>query len=70
VNCMHWSCDQVPSVYLMPVSTTQARTTAHNWDEDDEVAFTAMLEKELDKIHDFQQAKVSAHYSRIGYLCT
>jgi hypothetical protein len=29
-----------------------------------------MLEKELDKIHDFQQAKVSIRYFRIGYLCT
>jgi hypothetical protein len=27
-----------------------------------------MLEKELDKIHDFQQAKVSIHYCRISYL--
>jgi SPX domain protein involved in polyphosphate accumulation len=34
------------------------RTTVHDWDAKDEREFTALLEKELDKIHDFQQAKV------------
>jgi SPX domain protein involved in polyphosphate accumulation len=34
------------------------RTLSRNWTEQDEREFTALLEKELDKIHDFQQAKV------------
>jgi SPX domain protein involved in polyphosphate accumulation len=29
----------------------------HDWDDADEAAFLAMLERELDKIHDFQLAK-------------
>ncbi|KAI0346258.1 SPX-domain-containing protein [Trametopsis cervina] len=33
------------------------RTTLHRWDSEDEREFTALLEKELDKIHDFQRAK-------------
>ncbi|KAI0067276.1 SPX-domain-containing protein [Artomyces pyxidatus] len=36
----------------------KARTTSHSWDSADEHAFTQMLERELDKIHDFQKAKV------------
>lgn len=37
---------------------TQDRTTSHSWNENDEREFTALLEKELDKIHDFQKSKV------------
>ncbi len=36
----------------------QSRTTSHGWTKKDEQEFTAMLEKELDKVHDFQKAKV------------
>ena len=39
-------------------SPFKARTTSHNWDAADEQEFTNMLEGELDKIHDFQKAKV------------
>jgi len=38
----------------------QSRTTSHGWTKKDEQEFTAMLEKELDKVHDFQKAKVCA----------
>ncbi|KZT73075.1 SPX-domain-containing protein [Daedalea quercina L-15889] len=41
------------------------RTTAHAWSDDDERDFTAMLEKELDKIHDFQKSKTSELSKRI-----
>ncbi|KAH9944864.1 SPX-domain-containing protein [Amylocystis lapponica] len=43
----------------------KTRTTAHTWNDVDEREFTAMLEKELDKIHDFQRAKTSELSSRI-----
>ncbi|KAI0925881.1 hypothetical protein AcW1_008195 [Taiwanofungus camphoratus] len=43
----------------------KARTTSRNWTDDDEREFTAMLERELDKIHDFQKAKTSELSSRI-----
>ena len=43
--------------YLLTIPL-QDRTTAHLWTDDDERDFTAMLEKELDKIHDFQKSKV------------
>ena len=36
----------------------QARTISRNWTDADEQEFTQLLEKELDKIHDFQKAKV------------
>ncbi|TFK70314.1 SPX-domain-containing protein [Pluteus cervinus] len=36
----------------------KARTTSHGWNAKDEREFTAMLEKELDKIHGFQKEKV------------
>lgn len=36
----------------------QSRTTSHGWTTKDEQEFTVMLEKELDKVHDFQKAKV------------
>ena len=36
----------------------KARTTSHNWNDVDEQEFTTLLEGELDKIHDFQKAKV------------
>jgi SPX domain protein involved in polyphosphate accumulation len=36
----------------------KARTTSHSWDAADEQEFTNLLEGELDKIHDFQKAKV------------
>lgn len=39
-------------------SASQARTTSHNWNATDEEEFTNLLEGELDKIHDFQKAKV------------
>jgi hypothetical protein len=35
----------------------QARTTGRGWSAVDEAEFTELLEKELDKIHDFQKAK-------------
>ncbi|EIN09987.1 SPX-domain-containing protein [Punctularia strigosozonata HHB-11173 SS5] len=41
------------------------RTTEHGWTEDDEREFTAMLERELDKIHDFQKEKTSELSRRI-----
>ncbi|TFY62587.1 hypothetical protein EVJ58_g3772 [Rhodofomes roseus] len=41
------------------------RTTAHVWADDDERDFTAMLEKELDKIHVFQKSKTSELSRRI-----
>ncbi len=37
---------------------SQARTTSHNWADQDEREFTQMLERELDKIHNFQKTKV------------
>ncbi|KAI0806025.1 SPX-domain-containing protein [Irpex lacteus] len=43
----------------------KSRTTAHTWDANDEREFTSLLEKELDKIHDFQKAKTSELSSRI-----
>lgn len=43
----------------------QARTTGNRWTEHDEKEFTNMLEKELDKIHDFQKAKVCSIW-RLG----
>ncbi|KAH9928705.1 VTC domain-containing protein [Fomitopsis serialis] len=46
-------------------SWTPERTTAHAWSDDDERDFTAMLEKELDKIHDFQRSKTSELARRI-----
>ncbi|KAL6302479.1 VTC domain-containing protein [Sparassis latifolia] len=41
------------------------RTTSRNWNDVDELEFTAMLERELDKIHDFQKAKTQELSSRI-----
>ncbi|KAL0953247.1 hypothetical protein HGRIS_004500 [Hohenbuehelia grisea] len=41
------------------------RTFERQWTEDDEQAFTVMLEKELDKVHDFQKAKTSELSRRI-----
>ncbi|KAJ7592929.1 SPX-domain-containing protein [Mycena floridula] len=41
------------------------RTTGRNWNATDEQQFTAKLEKELDKIHDFQKAKTSELTIRI-----
>ncbi|KAF8656227.1 hypothetical protein AX16_002663 [Volvariella volvacea WC 439] len=43
----------------------KARTTSHGWTASDEREFTAMLESELDKIHDFQKAKTSELSRRI-----
>ena len=51
--------------YIIYISLTtnrqiaQDRTSSHNWNEADEQEFTALLEKELDKIHDFQKFKVT-----------
>ncbi|KAH8100950.1 SPX-domain-containing protein [Cristinia sonorae] len=41
------------------------RTTTHAWSDKDEEQFTGFLEKELDKIHDFQKAKTSELSRRI-----
>ncbi|KAI0784297.1 SPX-domain-containing protein [Abortiporus biennis] len=41
------------------------RTTSRNWSDNDEAEFTVLLEKELDKIHDFQKAKTSELSRRI-----
>ncbi|KAH7925852.1 SPX-domain-containing protein [Leucogyrophana mollusca] len=41
------------------------RTTAHNWNDRDEREFTAMLKRELDKIHDFQKQKTAELSRRI-----
>ncbi|TCD66569.1 vacuolar transporter chaperone [Steccherinum ochraceum] len=41
------------------------RITAHTWCDQDEKQFTALLEKELDKIHDFQKSKTSELSHRI-----
>ncbi|OBZ72110.1 Vacuolar transporter chaperone 4 [Grifola frondosa] len=43
-----------------------ARTTSHNWTDEDEREFTAMLEKELDKIHVFQKTKTYELSRRIN----
>ncbi|KAH0833088.1 hypothetical protein J3R83DRAFT_12080 [Lanmaoa asiatica] len=43
----------------------KTRTTSHDWDDEDERDFTAMLEIELDKIHDFQKQKTSELSRRI-----
>ncbi|CCL98802.1 uncharacterized protein FIBRA_00807 [Fibroporia radiculosa] len=43
----------------------KARTTSHSWNDVDEREFTAMLEKELDKIHDFQKSKTAELSTRI-----
>jgi SPX domain protein involved in polyphosphate accumulation len=43
----------------------QHRTTSHTWNENDERQFTAMLEKELDKIHEFQKAKVNDLFRQV-----
>ncbi|EGO24422.1 hypothetical protein SERLADRAFT_415528 [Serpula lacrymans var. lacrymans S7.9] len=43
----------------------KSRTTFHDWDDKDEREFTAMLERELDKIHDFQKKKTSELSRRI-----
>lgn len=42
------------------------RTLYKAWDENDEKAFTQMLEDELDKIHNFQKDKTSELARRIG----
>ncbi|TFY73868.1 hypothetical protein EWM64_g10144, partial [Hericium alpestre] len=43
----------------------KARLTNHAWTQEDEDAFTKMLERELDKIHDFQKAKTAELSARI-----
>ncbi|CAK5268319.1 unnamed protein product [Mycena citricolor] len=43
----------------------KARTTGRRWNANDEKVFTSQLEKELDKIHDFQKAKTSELSQRI-----
>ncbi|OCH86612.1 SPX-domain-containing protein [Obba rivulosa] len=43
----------------------KARTTSHTWNDVDEREFTRMLEKELDKVHDFQKSKTSELSTRI-----
>ncbi|KAK0500451.1 VTC domain-containing protein [Armillaria luteobubalina] len=43
----------------------KARTTGRTWNEQDEVEFRVRLEKELDKIHDFQKEKASELSCRI-----
>lgn len=41
------------------------RTIAKNWTEKDEAEFIALLERELDKVHDFQRQKTSELSRRI-----
>ncbi|CAL1716930.1 unnamed protein product [Somion occarium] len=41
------------------------RTTSRTWTDKDEQQFTALLERELDKVHDFQKAKTSELSRRI-----
>lgn len=43
----------------------KARTTSRGWTDVDEREFTAMLEQELDKIHDFQKTKTAELSTRI-----
>ncbi|KAJ7158525.1 VTC domain-containing protein [Mycena filopes] len=43
----------------------KARTTGRGWGAHDEKEFTELLEKELDKIHDFQKAKTTELSQRI-----
>ncbi|KAF9243457.1 VTC domain-containing protein [Melanogaster broomeanus] len=43
----------------------KSRMTSHPWDDKDEREFTAMLKRELDKIHDFQKQKTSELSRRI-----
>ncbi|KAF7336824.1 SPX domain-containing protein [Mycena venus] len=43
----------------------KARTTGRGWGAADEAEFTALLEKELDKIHDFQKSKTTELSQRI-----
>ncbi|EKM58443.1 uncharacterized protein PHACADRAFT_252767 [Phanerochaete carnosa HHB-10118-sp] len=43
----------------------KTRTTSHAWNALDERDFIALLEKELDKIHDFQKAKTTELSRRI-----
>ncbi|KAI0707185.1 SPX-domain-containing protein [Earliella scabrosa] len=44
----------------------KARTTSHNWSDQDEREFTEMLERELDKIHNFQKTKTFELSRRIN----
>ncbi|KAI0351691.1 SPX-domain-containing protein [Trametes cingulata] len=44
----------------------KARTTARSWTDDDERDFTRMLERELDKIHNFQKTKTYELSRRIN----
>ncbi|TDL19918.1 SPX-domain-containing protein [Rickenella mellea] len=44
----------------------KSRTTSHGWNDADEAHFTSLLERELDKIHDFQKAKTSELAKRIA----
>ncbi|KAI0787484.1 SPX-domain-containing protein [Fomes fomentarius] len=44
----------------------KARTTSHNWADQDEREFTQMLERELDKIHNFQKTKTFELSRRIN----
>ncbi|KAJ6532056.1 VTC domain-containing protein [Mycena capillaripes] len=43
----------------------KSRTTGRGWSARDETEFTQLLEKELDKIHDFQKAKTKELSQRI-----
>jgi SPX domain protein involved in polyphosphate accumulation/uncharacterized membrane protein YidH (DUF202 family) len=43
----------------------KSRTTSNTWDDKDERDFTAMLKKELDKVHDFQKQKTAELSRRI-----
>ncbi|THH08590.1 hypothetical protein EW145_g2600 [Phellinidium pouzarii] len=44
----------------------KSRTTSKPWNDDDDRAFIAMLEIELDKIHDFQKSKTTELARRIA----
>ncbi|KAI6108019.1 SPX-domain-containing protein [Pisolithus sp. B1] len=41
------------------------RTSSHIWNDDDEREFTAMLKRELDKVHNFQKQKTTELSNRI-----
>ncbi|KAJ7679042.1 VTC domain-containing protein [Mycena polygramma] len=43
----------------------KSRTTGREWNATDEAEFTLLLEKELDKIHDFQKSKTTELAQRI-----
>ncbi|KAI0033526.1 SPX-domain-containing protein [Vararia minispora EC-137] len=43
----------------------KARTTSHPWNDEDEAAFTHLLEEQLDKVYNFQREKTAELATRI-----